>query len=237
MLIGNNKTLEKDIKELKNKLNEIHYAEITRDCTSCSDWLIKKDYTLTKGAANYSFIFILFKVLDEVHPKNILEFGLGQTTKVTSQYANFYSETSLDVVDNNQQWIEIFSKKLNISPNMKIHHKDLIKFNLNKIESDKYESLDDIVQNKKYDLIIIDGPYGFERTYPRTNILDLIPNNIANEFVIILDDVERKGEKNTANLIFEKLNSSDIQYKTSYQEGVKRQLVITSLNYEYIHWL
>jgi len=241
MLLGANKerlkTIESKIQQLSTKINEIYYAEVLRDCIFGSDWLIKKDFTLTKGAANYSFIYLLFKVLDEINPKSILEFGLGQTTKVTSQYANFYAKTTLDVVEHNSQWISVFSKKINITQNIKVHNKELIKTSLNDTENDKYDNLDDIVKNKKYDLIIIDGPFGFDRVYPRTNILDLIPNNIANEFVIILDDAEREGEKNTANLIFEKLNSFGIQYKTSYREGTKRQLIITSLNYKFIHWI
>jgi len=217
--------------------NEIMYANILRDCTVEAQWLKKRDWTLTLGAANYSFIFILFKILEEINPTNILEFGLGQTSKLTTQYVAFKNpQAKLNIVDHNQDWINIFTQKLDITDSIKINHKNLIKFYLNTVESDKYDSLDDITTGQKFDLIIIDGPFGYNRIYPRTNILDLIPQNLAENFVIILDDAERKGEQNTAELIFKKLKENNIEFKKSYKIGKKKQLVITSLNYEYIHW-
>ena len=108
---------------------------------------------------------------------------------------------------------------------------------LNNIAIDKYDNLDDIISNKKFDLILIDGPFGYDRTYPRTNILDLIPNNLANDFVIILDDAERIGEQNTAKLIFEKLKENNIEYLKSYKWGLNKQLLITSTDCRFIHWL
>ena len=86
-------------------------------------------------------------------------------------------------------------------------------------------------------MIVIDGPFGFDRIYPRTNILDLIPNNLAKNFVIILDDAERDGERNTAKLIFEKLEANNIKYLKSYKTGIKTQLLITSTDYNFIHWI
>ena len=229
--------LENEIVNLRIKVQELLYAQVLHDCTSCSKWLIKKDFTLTQGAANYSFIYILFKILDETMPKNILEFGLGQTTKLTTQYANFYSDVNLDVVEHNKKWIELFAKKLKITPNIKIAHKELINFALNGIKSDKYDSLKDITGDKKYDLIVIDGPIGIDRIYPRTNVLDLIPENLAESFVILLDDAERPGEQNTAKLIFDKLSSYSIEYRMTYQTGTKHQLVISSHDNECIHWI
>jgi len=230
------KNTKKEINFIQNRTKEIMYAEVFRDCSNRSEWLKEKNFTLTLGAANYSFVYILFKILDEFNPKNILEMGLGQTTKLTSQYASYYQDSTLHVVEHNKEWIEAFSKKLELNNNVRIFQRNLMKFMLNDIESDKYDSLDEIVEGKKYDLIIIDGPFGFDRVYPRTNILDLIPQNLAKNFIIILDDAERVGEKNTAELIFKKLIENNIEFKKSYKIGLKTQLIITSTNYEFIHW-
>ena len=78
------------------------------------------------------------------------------------------------------------------------------------------------------DLIIIDGPIAGKKLYPRTNIIDLIPNNLAEDFIIILDDAERDGEKRTADLIFDKLVENEIDYVKSYKIATKTQLIITS---------
>lgn len=221
----------------KKDINEILYSQVMTDCSCETKWLKKRDFSLTLGAANYSFIVILFKILEEINPSNILEFGLGQTSKLTTQYVTYKNQTAkLDIVEHNQKWIKEFSPKLDLGENIKIHHKNLVEFELNNVKSDKYEPLDDITNNNKFDLIIIDGPFGYDRVYPRTNILDLIPGNLSDNFVIILDDAERNGEKNTAELIFNKLREFNISYKKSYKVGTKTQLIISSPNYEFINW-
>ena len=124
--------------------------------------------------------------------------------------------------------------ELPVSENINIIKRDLETFTLNNTKNDKYHNLQEVTKDTKYDLIIIDGPFGFNRTYPRTNILDLIPQNLAQDFVIILDDAERDGEQNTAKLIFEKLDENNIKYSKFYQHASKSQLIITSDKYKFI---
>lgn len=235
-----NKRTERKLKTLESipmLVRECIYSKVLSDCTKNTEWLKQSNFTLTGGAANYSFIFILFKILDTLRINNILEFGLGQSSKVTTQYAKYKNpDSTLSIVEHNQEWIDYFKKELILSEKTKIYQKNLINFELNGVESDKYEHLDNIVENKKFDLIIIDGPIGQDKTYPRTNILDIIPEHLAESFVIILDDAERTGEKNTANLILKKLDDNNINYCKSYKVGAKTQLLITSKDYEFINW-
>ena len=163
--------------------------------------------------------------------------GLGQTTKLTSQYAKCKNTNAiLDVIEHDRKWIEVYSEKLDKSQNFNIYQLDLTPFEYNNTHNEKYENLESIVLTKTYDLIIIDGPYGFDRLYPRTNVLDLIPNNLSSDFVIILDDSERDGETNTANLIFEKLDANGIKYYTSYKTALKTQLIITSEKFSFVNY-
>lgn len=236
---------KKQLDALNNRINlnnsileELQYSVVLNQSWIDSEWVKNKSFSLRLGSSNYSFIYSLFKILDEIAPSRILEFGLGQTTKLTSQYVNNKNtNAALDIVEHDNDWINEFSGQITLTNNIKIYHKNLIKFEINGVETDKYDDLSDIVTDKKYDLIIIDGPFGFDRIYPRTNILDLIPNNLAENFVIILDDAERKGEQNTANLIFNKLDACNIQYEKSYKKGLKTQLIISSTNHKYIHWI
>ena len=231
--------------EIKNTQKNIEaferenfYANVLRDSTYNSNWLVDKAFTLTGGAANYSFIFSLFKILEDIEPINILEFGLGQTSKVTTQYViNREPNANLIIIEHDDNWISTFSKKLTLNEKIQICQKNIINSEINNIAIDKYDNLDDIISNKKFDLIVIDGPLGYDRTYPRTNVLDIIPKNLAQEFVILLDDAERLGEQNTAKLIFNKLEEHNIEYLKSYKNGLKKQLIITSPNYKFIHWI
>jgi hypothetical protein len=239
-LITSQATLIVDIHKLAQKnynvLEEIRYSALFNSSIQNSTWLKDRSFSLNKAAANYSFMYILFRVLSEVKPQNILEFGLGQTTKMTSQYAK--DSIQHDVIEHDQSWIDVYIQSLDSVTNTKIYCLPLIESlydsSESKYKNERYANLDIIAQNKRYDLIIVDGPYGFGRKFPRTDIIDLIPQNIADEFVIILDDAERNGEKNTAKLIFQKLKENGIKYTTGELFGTKRQLLITSPKYTFV---
>ncbi len=234
-LNNNCETIKKNIGAIINSNKEILTAQIFNNLILQKEWIKNKEFIPTKGAATYSFLYILLLILEKIQPKNILEFGLGQTTILTTQYAKYKNpDAILSVIDHDEAWINAMSEQIPTAENIKIIKRDLEQFSLNNTQNDKYYNLQEITSDKKFDFIIIDGPYGFDRLYPRTNILDLIPNNLAEDFVIILDDAERVGEQNTAKLIFEKLDENNIQYYKFYQRATKSQLVITSEKYKFI---
>ncbi|MBE7703834.1 MAG: hypothetical protein E7Z89_07285 [Cyanobacteria bacterium SIG28] len=233
----------KILKVVENKLEKqqrMQYLElqagiIFNNIINNTNWITKKDFIPTNAAATYNFLCNLFSILEYIQPKNILEFGLGQSTKLTSAYvANKNKKAVLDVIDEDKDWIEYFSKQIISHKNVRIYHKNTNQVCDNEPIYHKYQDLVEQVGNKKYDLIIIDGPIAGNKLYPRTNIIDLIPNNLAEDFIIILDDAERDGEKRTADLIFDKLVENEIDYVKSYKIATKTQLIITSPKYKYV---
>lgn len=233
------------LKELKQELlssskkqfEELLSAEIFNNLIQKHNWLNCKNFIPIKGAATYSFLLILLIILEKIKPQNILEFGLGQTSKITTSYiSNFQNNAKLKIIDHDNDWIEKFSPELEINKNIKIIQRNICLENINSTMNEKYENLKNIVDHEKFDLIIIDGPIAGENCYPRTNILDLIPQNLADNFIIILDDAERAGEQNTASLIFEKLKEFKIEYEIGYKIATKTQLIITSPRYKFIHF-
>ena len=230
-----NTKIELSSKSIQKQNEELFKGMIFNNLIQNKDWIKNKEFIPTKGAATYSFLYILLIILDKIQPENILEFGLGQTTKLTTQYAKFKNPNCfLQTSDHDENWINAMIAELPVSENINIIKRDLETFTLNNTKNDKYHNLQEVTKDTKYDLIIIDGPFGFNRTYPRTNILDLIPQNLAQDFVIILDDAERDGEQNTAKLIFEKLDENNIKYSKFYQHASKSQLIITSDKYKFI---
>ena len=204
-------------------------AQIFNNLINNSTWVKRKDFIPIKWAANYSLLCILYIILDYFNPKNILELGMGQTTKLTSQYAqNKNKEALVQIIEHDEEWIKYFSSQFENSENVKTYKKDLETFTIYNSQNDRYSDLQDVIINNKYNLIIVDGPIGANKQYPRTNVVDLIPNNLAEDFIIILDDVNREGEKNTADLIFTTLEKNNIKYYTGYRNATKQQLIITS---------
>lgn len=68
---------DKNHKEELLRIKEINYAQIFNDTLKESIWLTKKNFSLNRSASNYSFMYTLYRILDEVQPKNILEIGTG----------------------------------------------------------------------------------------------------------------------------------------------------------------
>lgn len=233
-------TQEKTLEDLRSKtqqnFSELNYADLLHDSITQSSWLKDKSFSLFGWAANYSFIYTLYRILDKVNPQNILEMGLGQTTKLTSQYIAYKNpQAELDVCEHSQEWIDIYKTDLPTAKNIKINHFDLEYFEYDGKQNDKYAGLTDFVGNKKFDIIIVDGPVGGGKNLPRSNILDLVQNNnLAENFIIIFDDAERMGEKTTIAKTKELLKTKNIEFFSFERNGIKRQHIITSKSKAYI---
>ena len=245
-LLKNDKRIEqmqKELQEWRNLANrqfkELNFADLLHDTINESEWLHDKSFSLHGWAANYSFIYMLYRILDNAKPQNILEMGMGQTSRLTSQYAAYCNpNATLDIIENDAGWIATYQPQLAQSEHTKVHHRDLEFFTYDKVECRKYKDLSEIVGNTKYDLIIIDGPWGAEQNLPRSNILDLIKNhNLADDFIMIFDDAERKGEHNTSAQAIKLLQEQNVEHFVFQRNGIKTQTYITSSTKSFIQYL
>ena len=233
--------LEK-VQNLQNKAQlqyqELNFADLLHDSTHSSSWLKDKNFALYGWAANYSFIYTLFRILDNVQPAHILEMGLGQTSMVTTQYiANKKPAADLDIIENDESWIKVYEPKLAKSQNIKLHQCDIEFFDYEGEQSRKYKELNKITGDKKYNLIIVDGPFGGAQKLPRSNIVELVEHNLAQDFIIMFDDAERAGEQNTIAQTKAKLTSLGIKFGTQQRNALKSQVLIFSKSCEFAKYL
>ena len=216
------------------KTEEIYYSTLLHDSSFDSNWLKNKSFSLRGWAANYSFIYLLFRILDKTNPQNIIEMGLGQTTKVTSQYIAYKNPlSSLIVCEHNQDWINHYRLELPQSDKIKIQLMDLDYFEFEGQENNKYKDLESFIQNKKFDL-----PTGGGKNFPRSNIIDLVMgHHLADDFIIIFDDAERKGEQLTIEKTKEELERQNIEFIEFSRKALKTQYIITSKSKSFIQYL
>lgn len=213
---------------------EVKMAHVFEDSIRETDWLKSKSFSPSGSAANYSFLYILYRVLNDINPSSIIEFGMGQTSKMTSQYAAYKNlESRLYIVEHDELWIKIFKKHILLSNNIQIVHLPLENVTIDDFKTSRYKGLKDAVGNRKFDFIILDGPLGTKR-YSRTNILELLEKNLSNSFVIIIDDCNRKGEQDTIDKVTKILQEQKIQYDFTYYIGTKMQMVIYSKDYSFL---
>ena len=226
-------------KKAQTQYQELNFADLLHDSAGGSSWLKDKSFALYGWAANYSFIYTLFRILDNVRPAKILEMGLGQTSLVTSQYvAHNNPAAEVDIIENDASWINIYRPRLAAGENIRLNQCD-IEFFDEEGQNRRYNraALSQITADKKYNLIIVDGPMGGGQKYPRSNILDLVEKNLAPDFIIIFDDVERPGEQATIARTQDKLKTMGIAFATQQRDALKSQFLIFSQSYEFARYL
>lgn len=92
-----------------------------------------------------------------------------------------------------------------------------------------------MLRGKKFDFISVDAPLGVNaKIYARIDVLEILPECLEENFVIVIDDYNRKGEKNTVNEIEGILKEHNISYCKEIYYGEKECMVISSEKLKFI---
>ncbi|MCD8120734.1 MAG: hypothetical protein LUE65_00630 [Clostridiales bacterium] len=212
--------------------DEAVWAQIFNDTITDSKWLVDKMFSPGRWALGYPALYVLYRTLNEFQPQSILELGLGQSTKMTTQYIKTDSRRVHYVVENDLDWIAFYrhGEKLPESTSLVQLDTELVSFE----ESEAvrvYKNFSKNFASLKFDLIIIDAPWSGDMTkYARIDVLSILPGCLNSSFVIIFDDVQRSPEAATVQAIKKILNDSDIQYQAGVYRGAKDTQIITSID-------
>lgn len=215
-LKNNLQELNKNIEKSIRISNENLYATIFHDTIKDSEWL-NIPLSLSSGAIGYPYAYILYRTLDQIKPKKILETGLGQSTKIITEYVKKFKGVSHDVVEHDKEWINFFKQTTDMSKFQNVHLLESYRKKYNGVEYNAYKNFEKEFKNKKFNLICIDGPVGYGEEYSRMDIIDIVPKCLEEQFVILIDDCERIGEQRTISLLEEKLNKNNISFLSGYQ--------------------
>ena len=220
---------------VKRNVDEVIFAEIFNNMIQSSTWLKDTAFMPGRWAVGYQYLYAMYRILDEFKPQSILEMGLGQSTKLISQYAGCKSDVSHYVVENSKEWIDFYSNSNVLPVQTKIKYLPIKMETFADTEVRVYEGFEECFKNMTFDCISIDAPLGGDmKKYARIDILSIIPKCLAKQFVIVVDDYNREQEKNMVKLLEEKLHKSNIQYKKGIYSGSKDVLIITSIDNAYL---
>ena len=212
-------------------LEEISWGQIFNSAIADSAGLKNRSFSPGRWALGFPGLYVLYRILNDIQPKRILELGLGESTKMIGQYAAFREDCGHVVVEHDPEWIAFC--KAGVS---KLSDRSqIIRLNLEKrvFLGDKnvtaYADFADTFKGRKFDLIVIDGPVGSGNgDYSRIDMLDLLPECLADPFVIFMDDHNRKGEQNMTAQIRLKLEGASVPYVEGKYSGQKEVAVICS---------
>ncbi len=215
-------------------LEEIEWAHYYHDSIRGKEWLETLPLNVGRWAGNYSFFYILNRILNDYEPNTIVEFGLGESSKVISAYLDnkLRSSTHL-IIEQNENWAYSFAKRFTLSERSKVKIAPLFKRNIKGFQVNSYAQITEIL-DKTYDLYVIDGPFG-SPNYSRYDIVDIAEAFTQDdEFIIIYDDFNRKGEKQTFKVLKRLFKDKGITTHYGVYRGAKEVAVIASKAYPFI---
>jgi hypothetical protein len=219
---------------LKRLVQENYWANIYNNTIQGNKWITNIGISPGRWAVGYPVLYLVFRILNEVRPNFVLECGLGELTKMIQAYKNLHNNNAYCLtVEHDYEWIE-FKKSQFLDTKLieiikcELEDINVIENNKSLVYKDLLEKLDKIDKEIQFNLIIIDGPKGSNR-YSRFDIVKLIEaGKIHKDFIIILDDYERIGEKDTCEILLKRLEEMQINYQLGVYRGEKDSLIITS---------
>lgn len=231
--------------KLNRNVNELNWANIFHDSIKGCTWLDSENFSINPGrwAVGYNYFYAVFRVLNEFKPKNILELGLGQSSRLIGQYAKTHKDCRHNIVEHDADFVEISRKNFDFSPNTQINVVDIKKVAINvsdgtgggtaEVTIYDEKGFEKVVAGQKFDFISIDGPYG-SSPLSRMNILYYLPQCLNESFCLVIDDFDRIGEQNTAAFIKNILTQENIAFREGVYSGSKDLYLLASAN---LSWL
>lgn len=218
------------LKNMKGQTDEIVWARIWDDSKRGMKW-IEDLPSISPGrwAVGYNYIYVLTRILNEMKPDRILDLGLGISSTIISHYCSHcLKDTGYhDVVEQDNSWKDFYVRNNSLSSFTNIHVHECIEKKYKGVQYNAYNLFERVVANRKYHLISVDGPFGSDR-YSRRDIIDFIPGILEESFVIIFDDTNRQGEKDTINELESVLSANGIVFHKGIYESIKDCTVIAS---------
>lgn len=227
---SNNQLLKANNKLLK----ELEWAHIYHDSIRGKIPLESLPLNIGRWAGNYTFFYVLNRILFDYKPKNIVEFGLGESSKFISVFIqNYSSESRHLIIEQSREWKEGFLENFKLSKTSEIRVMEMVEKKVHNTVTNGYQNIESIIE-EKFDLYIVDGPFGSQK-YSRYDIVTLAKKfSPQDEFIIIIDDYQREGERETAGELIKVLEKNNINLHTYIFSGGKSLMVIATEKYKYI---
>lgn len=222
----------------ERRLRDNEWATVFHDTVRPDGWL--KDVPLSPGrvALDYPGLYALYRSLDEFRPKNILELGLGQSTRVIDAYSGHFGARHT-IVEHDKSWVEFFLGRHGKNEDTRILCPERLEepYHGRYIDTQSpikhYKDFASELAGEVFDFIFIDGPQGSDEC-SRVDVTELLPECLASSFVIMLDDSNREGENRTLGVIAQILQNVGIAFKIGAYDGLKDTALIVSEDLKFL---
>lgn len=204
---------------------EIVYRELfLRDLSRLG---LEDRYYPVGSAANHSLLYLITRCFTELPVSHVVEMGAGQSSILISQLNDRLKKNAvITTVEHDPQW----AARIQGQVKHRVETAALVPKTVDGHRISHYggEYFD---SSALYDFVLVDGPPAHgskEMALNRIGAVELLEKNLAESFVIIVDDAERRGEDMLVDLIRRKLRKDGREFKDTAIMAAKQQHVFAA---------
>ncbi|HKX11254.1 MAG TPA: hypothetical protein VJN67_23845 [Stellaceae bacterium] len=174
------------------------------------------------SAANHGLLYAITRAFAEFPVASVLELGCGQSTLLLSELDRKLNRAaSIRSVDQDPRWVERLRSRVG-------HEVVVAELVPKTIEGHSIRHYRDGYFDKArtYGLVIVDGPSvpdSAEAALTRLGALEVLETSLAPDFIVIVDDAERKGEGVLVDLMRSHLKAMGTGFGETSIIAAKRQ--------------
>lgn len=182
---------------------------------------IDEPFYPVRGAANSSYLYLLLRLITELPLRRVLELGAGESTVLLDRLAGHRPFHRITLEDQ-PEWLERVAQRVAEAP-------VLAPLRETSIAGRPTAAYDPTVLQDQppFQLLLVDGPRG-RRRFSRLGCLDLVEHHLAEEFVIVFDDAQRRGELDTIRLVLRRLHRAGVDVSFRFFHAAHSQCVIAT---------
>jgi len=213
-------TIDENLNKLSIAMQTLVNAQRFISAIGNCEWLRYKSFIPGGWAMDNVALYTLFRIITHMKPKNVLEFGLGQSSLMIHQYAAFYENVQALTIEHDSEWISFFCNGIPEYIKMSIKQVDVECIEYSGFETLTYKNVETLKDGCWYDFFIVDGPFGSDH-YSRSQIIEMVNENLPERFCILIDDSNRIGEEETIKELCKILTNQKREYHIINYHGEK----------------
>jgi len=184
----------------------------------CRRFAVDEVFYPVGAAASYSLMYLLTRVMSELPVRQVVELGSGQTTVLIDRLRR--DEGEHVAYEQSELWAGSVRQR---APRCSVKHCPLTAKTFEGVAYQGFEGM----ETTDFDLLLVDGPNGTDHV-SRYDCVPLVAANRSPQFVVIVDDADRPGERETVAALGRVLAHRRIEHKINHLQGRTTQAVITT---------
>ena len=190
----------------------------------CLNWNIRNDFYPLGGAAGYSLLYFLARLLTENHVESIVELGSGQSTILIDRLR---ADSARHVAyEDDPAWHAVTAARLS---RCDFRLRPLQERTIEGISCRTYADVEPV----DFDLMLIDGPRGTPQ-FSRFGCVEMIQSRGRGDFVIVFDDCDRPGERQTIDFVERALARDGVAFERRDFGGRTQHAVLAVGRYQHV---